>query len=49
MTIQEESKLWRELAEIVIRSANIETEEWLKNNGMYEEYMERVKEREQRQ
>lgn len=49
MTIQEESKLWRELAEIIIKNSNREVEEWLEQNQMLEEYKERVRECEQRQ
>lgn len=43
MTIQEESKLWRELAEIIIKNSNREVEEWLEQNQMLEEYKERVR------
>ena len=49
MTIQEESKLWQELAEIIIKNSNREVEEWLEQNQMLEEYKERVRECEQRQ
>lgn len=44
MTTEKERELWKELVEKVICSANVETEEWLKEQGMYEEYLERVKE-----
>lgn len=44
MSIEQESKLWKELAEIIIKNANRETEEWLEKNGMLEEYKERVRE-----
>lgn len=44
MTIQEERELWRKLADSAIHSANVETEEWLKEQGMYQDYLERVKE-----
>lgn len=44
MTIMEERELWRKLAENAIHTANVETEEWLKEQGMYEDYLERVKE-----
>lgn len=44
MSIEQESKLWKELADIIIKNANRETEEWLEKNGMLEEYRERVRE-----
>lgn len=49
MTTEKERELWRKLVDSAIHSANVETEEWLKEQGMYEEYLERVKECEQRQ
>ena len=44
MTIQEERELWRKLAECAIHTANVETEEWLKEKGLYEEYLRGGKE-----
>ena len=43
LSLEEQKKLWHELAEIVIANEQRKIEDWLKEKGLFEEY-ERVKE-----
>ena len=46
LTIEEESRLWDELIEIIISRSKDEIFDWMRGNGLYEEY-ERMKQNEQ--
>ena len=43
---EEESKLWKELAAIVIQNAQRETEEWLEQNGLLSTYTSLLEQKE---
>lgn len=46
LTVEEESRLWDELIEIIISRSKDEIFDWMRSNGLYEEY-ERMKQNEQ--
>lgn len=45
LTVEEESRLWDELIEIIISRSKDEIFDWMRSNGLYEEY-ERMKQNE---
>lgn len=46
LTVEEESRLWDELIEIIISRSKDEIFDWMRGNGLYEEY-ERMEQNEQ--